>query len=62
MIIFVPCVAYPEIGEEPDHNGVFSDPSSEDGDDIFNLIARHWKPILPITISCSQLVFAKRIF
>ncbi|CAM2761739.1 diaminobutyrate acetyltransferase [Vibrio tubiashii] len=40
MIVSAPWVAYPEIAEESTQHGSFSEPSAEDGDDIFNLIAQ----------------------
>ncbi|WP_242456882.1 diaminobutyrate acetyltransferase [Vibrio coralliilyticus] len=39
MIVSAPWVAFPEIGEETGNFGSFSEPSADDGDDIFNLIA-----------------------
>ncbi|KJY86462.1 2,4-diaminobutyric acid acetyltransferase [Vibrio neptunius] len=39
MIISAPWVVFPEIGKEAGNLVSFSEPSADDGDDIFNLIA-----------------------
>ncbi|CAH7232505.1 L-2,4-diaminobutyric acid acetyltransferase [Vibrio chagasii] len=40
MIISAPWVVFPGIGEKTGNFGWFSEPSADDGDDIFNLIAQ----------------------
>lgn len=40
ITVSAPWVAFPEIREESERHGSFSEPSADDGDDIFNLIAQ----------------------
>ena len=40
MIVTAPWVTFPEINKDPLKYGSFSEPSAEDGDEIFNLIAQ----------------------
>ncbi|KHT50386.1 diaminobutyrate acetyltransferase [Vibrio sinaloensis] len=40
MIVSAPWVAYPEIDEQAHSHGSFEEPTAEDGDEIFNLIAQ----------------------
>ncbi|NOH96661.1 diaminobutyrate acetyltransferase [Vibrio sp. 99-70-13A1] len=39
MITSVPWMMYPDIEQDPEESWIFSEPSAEDGDDVFSLIA-----------------------